>query len=375
MIVIISFAALALDVSQMTAARNELQRAADAAALAGASAYFTDTGLKQDYEMLDYMISSRARALSGANVTLRDKTLLDKADLAFGTYDYSYPDAGLDFSGAARLNAVEVSPKRTTDSSNGGVVFFFAPVFGEKFGNVSVSATAVADDRFAGLRIEEMTTTMLPITMHVDLYDYLAENGEDEYAADDSGVSRGSDGIPEVKLYPWKAKSRPVQSGGSESSTEDVLEPEPEGAGNFGLLDFGASGTSDLADDIQNGLTAAEIEAALGTSEPTYFDDSGSATTYQINGEPGLRASLEDDLASHVGEVIGLFVHDDVTSNGTNADFRNIGIRFGRVVEVELGGSVKALVIQPVAYSGSSVILSENAPSTDGRIGRVVLVK
>ena len=51
---------LAVDVGQLCVTRAELQRAADAAALAGASGYFTDPGLIQDVPRLTEAIHHRA---------------------------------------------------------------------------------------------------------------------------------------------------------------------------------------------------------------------------------------------------------------------------------------------------------------------------
>ena len=63
--VMIGFGALAIDLGRLYTARGELQRAADSAALAGASAFFTDAGLMRENDELDDLATNRASSLSG----------------------------------------------------------------------------------------------------------------------------------------------------------------------------------------------------------------------------------------------------------------------------------------------------------------------
>src|SRR5580765_7277098 len=85
--VLLGFAALAVDIAQLCNTKAELQRAADAAALAGASAYLTDAGLKDDHSAIKTLAGTRAQYTSKANTTLNSATLLDAKDIALGTHD------------------------------------------------------------------------------------------------------------------------------------------------------------------------------------------------------------------------------------------------------------------------------------------------
>ena len=54
-----------------------------------------------------------------------------------------------------------------------------------------------------------------------------------------------------------------------------------------------------------------------------------------------------------------------------------VGIRFGRILDVDLTVNPhnRSLVVQPVAYTDGYVVVHENAPSTDGQVGRVAIVR
>lgn len=361
--VLLGFAALAVDVGQLFTVDGELQRAADSSALAGASGYFTNAGLIQDMNELNDLIDGRSQEYSLLNETFRaGGTVLEVADITMGTHDFNNPDAPLDTSGASRFNAVEVITRRTADGSNGAVGFFFARIFGMVEGNVTAKATAAMDDRVVGYDYEEGEGPgLIPFTIHVDIYTDLLVNGADEWSHD-GGVSNSGDGVPEVKLFPYKLSGQ---------GNNNV------GAGNFGILEFGGSGANQVRDNILNGISPADMEAAMGTSKPVYYDDAGNSQTYNVPGEPGMKAGLASAVEERIGDIISFFIHDLVTGSGSNAVYRNVGIRVGRIMHIDLTGSPnnKELVIQPVSYIGEVVIVADYAASTNGQMGRLMLVK
>ncbi|MBU0617345.1 MAG: hypothetical protein KKI02_06495 [Planctomycetes bacterium] len=372
MVVVIGIAALAIDLGQLYVVRAELQRAADAAALAGASSYFSDAGLAQDIPELSYLIDTRSQEVSLANLTRHAGTVLDLADIVIGAYDHDYPEADLDVSGSLRFNAVQVTARRTSDSPNGPVTMFFAGIFGVDESGVVAQATAVADDRFAGLRLERgFGYPFIPFTIDIDLYNDMVVNGHDGFSYDD-GVYGTGDGIPEVRLYPWK------HFGGDPSDPwDDVYTVDDSGQGNFGILEFGGGGAAATSERIRNGVSAAELEAEIGTSELRFYDDLGNPITYQMSGSPGVQAAVADALEQRIGDMVGFFIHDGVTGSGASVEYRTVAVRFGRIMDIRLkcNPSERGLSVQPTAYSGSEVIVRRYAPETDGQIGRAMLVK
>jgi hypothetical protein len=206
--------------------------------------------------------------------------------------------------------------------------------------------------------------------MYIEAYDYLVENGVDDYAwdADAEAVEEEADSVNEVRVFPWK------ESGNGDG---DAGEEPTDGAGNFGIIDFGGGNASVVQEQITNGIAPADMVDAIGTSDPVYFDEDGNPVTYDIPGQPGMMSSIESALASRIGDVIAFFVHDQVADPGSNAVYHNVGIRYGRLMAVQLTGNpnTRKVAVQPVAYQGSAVSVSESAPSTSGQLGRITLVR
>jgi hypothetical protein len=370
--VLIGFVALAVDLGLLYVTRAELQRAADAAALAGASCYYTDAGLAQNITELSYMIDQRAQDYSLQNPTLNAGTILDPADIVIGTHDYDYPHAALDTSGSARFNAVRVTARRTDESLNGPVGLFFAGIFGVDKSGVIAEATAAVDDHLYGLWLDRHREPgFIPLTVDVDLFDQMTVEGNDEYSYE-GAVQSAPDGVPELDVYPWK-----LSGNNPDDTSDDVFYLDDGGAGNFGILDFTGGGASATTDRILNGIPATDLVAEVGTSELRLYDDAGNPVYYAMSGGPGVTVSIADALEQRIGDVVGFFVHDGVIGTGTNAEYQMMSIRFGRIMAITLKGNpdVRRLVIQPVAYNGSDVMVSEYVPSTDGLVGRVMLVK
>ena len=108
-----------------------------------------------------------------------------------------------------------------------------------------------------------------------------------------------------------------------------------------------------------------------------YYDHHGANTTYDISGSPGLSANIESTLDGMVGQVIGFFLHDTFVVSGANTSYTMSDLRFGRIMAVRLRGqpSERGVYIQPVTYVGNGVRTSPDAPSSNGQIGRIMLVR
>lgn len=363
----LGFAALTIDLGNLYAARTELQCAADSSALAGASSFFSDPGLIQNLETLIPLIHGRSQEYSRRNNTMGAETLLASGDIVIGTRELDTWDAAMDTSGLQRYNAVQVMVLKTRGSANGSIGFTFGHILGHTSGGVGASATAVLDDRFS--RYDVQPGIMTPFTINRELYEDMLVNGSDDYSHE-GGVNRNPDGVREVVLFPWKESGGGPGGPGSEPSA---------GAGNFGALNIGIDdqGQAALEDQILNGITQGQLEDEVGTSDLTFFDDNGGQVSYDINGNVGLKAGIEDTIQLRVGDVIGHFIHETVVIEGANAMFDVVGIRFGRIMDVDLHGSPnnKQLVIQPMAYTGAGIYVSPEAPSTNGLVGIALLVR
>lgn len=360
----IGFAALAIDSGMLFSVRSDLQNAADAAALAGVTGYFTNAAIIQDNAGIQSAVRDRTQSYSYKNESFRaGGTILSLSDMTLGWFDFANRHAPLDSSGANRFNAIQVVARRAPDGTNGGVLFYFARIFGMNEGGVTATAVAAMDDRFAGFEYEYgVSPDILPFTIHIDAYNEMLASGDDDYAYTDS-VSGVGDGVPEVKLFPYK-----LSGNGNNGNA---------GAGNFGILEFGGTGASVVGENIIEGVTPEALEAAMGTTTPMYVNNEGNAQSYWLYGETGMTTSLESAVEQRIGDVIAHFVHQSVVGTGSGSSYQNVGIRVGRIMHIDLHGSPnnKAFIIQPVAYFGNNVKVSASAPSTGGLVGRISLVR
>lgn len=141
MVMILSFAALAIDVGHITATRAELQHAADAAALAAAS----QLGLAESLGPTTVALEV-AKKYAGSNKVVNEVPCLEDADVVYG-------QAVLDgdryrfVPGGAWFDAVRVTIRRTEGSTNGPLPLFFAPIMGKHHTNVAASAAAMLTPR------------------------------------------------------------------------------------------------------------------------------------------------------------------------------------------------------------------------------------
>ena len=368
MIVLLGFAALAIDVGHLCALKGELQRVADAAALAGVSAFADDslrtTQYGENSEQLTAAMATEAAArtvqYAGLNTANGLAPALGEGDVVVGSFDFNDPTAPLGVGG--QPNAVQASARFTEDSPNGAVSNFLAQILGFPSSQVGATATAAFDDRFAGYT-PDTPGVLTPFTIYVTEYETQRDNGPDNLSYDEDldVVQNVGDGIREVRLFPY------ADEGGG------------DGAGNFGLLNVGLTnmGVPGLRTQILNGITPEEIEEEIGTSELTFVDGAGNPITYEISGNPGMKDGAESAIEVRVGDVIGFFLHSSLVDGGSTATYTMAGLRFGRLMEVHLTGDPdqRRLVVQPVVYTDPGVRTDGQAPSSGGLIGRLVLVR
>jgi hypothetical protein len=296
---------------------------------------------------------SRATSLFKLNPSMgTEATEIDFDDLVLGRVDVHSTapiQTGVD---ASELNAIYACARREADSANGPVELFFARVFGYQSTNITASAVAAFDDRVSGIR----GGALIPFTIKRKAFEDQLEKGADTYQFDSEteAVSGGGDGIREVHLYPYDSTP-----------------------GNFGLLNVGGESSSgdEISDQIENGITADDLEMSFGTGELEFLNPEGDISETLISGNTGLHASFENDIEPRVGDVVGIFLHESATGLGSNTKYKITGVRFVRIMAIDLGGKPKYFKIQPAIYSGDAVVLDPDAPSTGGLVGQVVLAR
>jgi hypothetical protein len=359
----IGLAALSVDTGYLWVARAELQNTADASALAGASAYSTDEGFAEDWTAVTQIARTRAKSVALKNPVLRKELILADGDVILGKHDFDVPTGPL--LSETPWNAVQVTARRTEASANGPVPLFFAQFFGRFTKDIIATARAVLDCRSAGLNLQH-GINVLPFTISEQEYKRYLKYGPDVYSYN-SGVVAGADGIREVSLFPCADQA----------------------PGNFGILDMGriGDGASDVTAQILAGVSPQELQAAFGTTDTP---ETGPRL-YPVSGTTGQKTSIGKALSMRIGQVYGFFLNRGVTDSGTTAIYAISGIVYCRIMGVDLAGGCHpdcglvdptsgeihtcGMLVQPVPFDSSWVIIDPNAPPSEFMIGRISLVQ
>jgi len=369
-VVLLGFAALSVDVGHLYLAKAELQRTADAAALSGALSLADDRQIMYDEgEQSEAQLQEMALAAAGQAVTIAALNsannvdpILQNGDVVVGEFDFTNPTAPLDTTGY--VNAVQVTARLTQASANGPVAHFFAPVIGAMHSDVTATAVAAFDDHFVGYAPPSSGTgPLIPFTIYVDEYEEQLVSGPDEFEYDNdlAVVREFPDTVREIRLYPYAD-----EEGG-------------DGAGNFGVLNIGIGnlGVPGVEGQILYGVTAEQLAQEIGTSDIQFYDDNGNPLTYEITGNPGMQVGMADAVEARVGDVVGFFIHNQLVDTGSNSVYTIVNIRFGRLMEVHLTGAPdqRRIRIQPAVYTDPGVITDPDAPSSEGQVGKVLIVR
>ena len=106
------------------------------------------------------------------------------------------------------------------------------------------------------------------------------------------------------------------------------------------VLDFdgGSNPTGDLEDWILDGYDE-RIELDPETD------------CLWIEGNPGFRAALKDELEAMEGDPINILVYDDVIDSGSNAEFRCIGFLGLTIVDSKLTGNEKYIEAEVTQFT------------------------
>src|SRR4029434_1476484 len=97
----------------------------------------------------------------------------------------------------------------------------------------------------------------------------------------------------------------------------------------------------DATQQILNGISQEDLILSVGQPELEFYDDGGSPKTYAMTGTTGLKATLQTPLDARLGTVVGLPVNSTVVQNGANATYTITGLRFGRIMNVQLSTGQK----------------------------------
>ncbi len=336
--------ACAVDLGYLCVVRSQLQRTADATALAAAWELCDGASLDEATDPLYAVYSARATAGQYArlNCVAGEAPALALSDVQLG---YLQADGQTISLNPTAYVAASVNVRREA-GQNGEVPLFFSRLLGINESAKSSQAIAVFTNSIGGFRPPTSGENLgiLPLALDTGTWDGReGPDAVDEYSCnwdEATGqwvVTDGPDGIPEINLFP-----------------QGVNTP-----GNRGTLDIGSdsNSTADIARQIVEGITPADLDYHGGELK---LDENGQLL---LNGDTGISAGLKDELESIIGlpRIVPLF--SSVAFNGNNAQYtvdRFVGMR---IMYVELTGSMsgKRVIVQPAK------IVTKGAIPTEGQ--------
>jgi hypothetical protein len=357
---LLAFAALSVDIGALYDAKAELQRCADAAALAGAGALIDERRIRNNGGM-DLEIDRAARYAAYDYVTrnhvLGDSPTVDfnvlnrdGGDIVLGTLsDLGNYHESLSTVNPDSYNSVRVRVRRDKER-NGPIGLFFARIMGLYAADVGAEATATFEDGVTGFKVTPNTSNadLMPFALSLDVWRALMAGMSavgDQYAFDPGtgDVDSGSDGLLEINFYPGAG---PTQ-----------LPP-----GNFGTVDIGGNNnaTSDIVRQLLEGVNADDLAHHGGELK---LGDDG---TLALDGDTGMSVGFKDALKTIIGKprIIPLF--DNVTGTGDTAQFTIVGFAGIRILDVKLTGAPDSLylMIQPAQVSDDAAITEPGTTSS-----------
>jgi hypothetical protein len=372
-VVLLGFAALAVDAGRLYLGKTELQVAADAAALAGANELLNERRLFGPGELLTSFQVARqqAGAVAASNPVLGCGPQIDfnldngaSGDLVIGYLSTLYNTGeALSFSDVTEFNAVKVRLRRDA-THNGPVALMFARILGIDTADLVAEATAAFQHGIIGFRVTPETgpSSLMPLALRESYWDQLmgtlaGENAsyQDNYAYDPTTgqVTPGQDGLPELNLYPGIG--------------EEQLPP-----GNFGTVDIGAenNATSDIERQLLEGISAADLEYHGG--ELSLADGS-----FDLTGDTGLSASLKSALDAIIGQPRTIPLFSEVSGPGDNSVFTIVKFAGIRIMDVRLTGAMKfkCVLFQPALAVDDSAISGGDGTTSENVYHPVVLVR
>ncbi|MDP6445146.1 MAG: TadG family pilus assembly protein [Pirellulaceae bacterium] len=356
LVAMLSCLALAVDIGVVSLARSELQRSADAAALAAAWELIDDNSVSGQPSDMSAAAQSTAVEFAALNSVIGASPALSSSNVQIGhLVDPSDPNEVINQSGASPANTVQVTLHRST-AENGSVPTFFARIFGVDHVDVQAQATAALRMDLSGFETpyDNSSLELLPFALDVETWDALLQMvGDDDWSWNQSTgqVEAGPDGVLEVNLYP-KGNGSP---------------------GNRGTVDIGSSNnsTADIARQILTGVNDDDLSYHNGVLE---FDAHGELF---LNGDTGISAGVKDELEDIKGQPRVIPIFSDVNGNGNNATYTIVRFAGVRIMEVKLTGNKnqKRVIIQPATIVVKGARHSASSQTSNFIYSPVTLVR
>jgi Flp pilus assembly protein TadG len=366
LIPLLAMVAFAVDLGYAWRADAELQAAADAAALAGASQLYATEAAGNQANLTAAaraaLVQQTQTAAAAVAVTFAqmhragDKTLVVPASDVEVGYVGDPTTTGSSFqtgAGAPFPNSVRVKVRRDSTVSTGPLQLFFAPALGVMSSDRSAVATATL--RGQGITgFKGSGCRLLPLAIDKDTYDVL------------TGAKTATQGVvPQdnftVKL-PNLTNLVPPNNvlPGADGALEASIYPDTTAPGNFGLISL-RSGSNATNTDYINWFTNGPTAADLATFGPNGLQATPSSPA-TLSGSAGTKATLQTALAGCIGQPRTLIVYGNcVSGKGSNVTYEVVGFVGATIVSANLTGNPSAVMVQLTSVVDPSVTLGPTA--------------
>jgi hypothetical protein len=357
--------AFAVDYGRICVAKSELQRAADAAALAAAQELYQSQRPGSKLTPEEGVLEARkaAKEYFELNLAVGTKLTLRDADIEIGYLaDASQPEAPLDTSDPAAFNTVRVLGRRDAES-NGAIPMTFGRILGMRSTEAKASAVASFINRIAGFKLppvdEGPHIPMMPFAIDLETWEAaLAGKAGDQWSwdAEAQKVVAGSDGIFECNLYPPK---QPSEKSGSRPGKGAPPASKKTPADDRGTVFIG-TGTYDkshLVRQILFGISQADWAYHNGSLT---FDENGELF---LKGKRSIDPTLGIPLATVRGETRIIPIFSQVNGEGEGTVYTIVAWAGVRILDVQLTGKDKRVIVQPAEVVTVGTVTGDQARS------------
>jgi hypothetical protein len=265
--------AFSVDYGYLLKAKTDLQRAADAAALAAVQSLPTPDGSYPDVETVRAVVRSYAAANAGDQFTVLD------ADIEIGRFEPSTIYSKVEILHSGIPDTVRVTLRRD-GNANPRAQLFFAKAIG--FGEAAVTATATAALQKA------------------------------------SGLKAGADILPfAVPLDEWQ-KQELGESWSIYGDGRIVDDWGNEVAGNWGSVDVGHSSNSsdDINDQVLTGLKQSDIDALYAEGAIPVTTHINALHPMWLDADSGLSSGVKNAIYEIINEQRLVPIYDTLLNAG-----------------------------------------------------------
>ncbi|HEY2838068.1 MAG TPA: pilus assembly protein TadG-related protein [Pirellulales bacterium] len=358
MVSMLGIVAFCVDIGYLANASAELQRAADASALAGAYQLINFSAPGQNFSQDSHIANARTSAVQyaglnkvcNASPTVSPNTAnAVSGDILIGSIATpTIPGTPMTFGNSNQFNAVLVNVSRSS-GENGEVPMFFGAIFARNSVAASKQSTAAVVINFSGFQMpaDGSNLDILPFAFDQQTWNSMMQgSGQDAFTWDPTtnSVKAGGDGVPEGNLYP--------QGNGS--------------PGNRGTVDIGSpsNSTADINRQILYGADASDL-SYLGGKLALNSDG-----VLLLNGDTGISAGVKSNLDAIIGQPKIVPIFSTVNGPGNNAEYTIVEFVCVRVLQVQLTGksSSKSVIIQPASMIAKGGISSTSSTQTSAGI-------